>query len=203
MPVSVRVTRPRFLPSLVFTEESRSVGGRGEVGEGGIANWPALTQSGWQSTVVGRKVTASGYERQIFKYCPGTQDRQMVVTTHFLVQVTPFRPRTSPMDGQPPGIGFARRVPSMANFCLDSRKQSINRFNGKTDGQEPRFPKYPSSVHPACCSKPIKEKNMDKLIEISVSPLLTALLTGFQLEKVMPWIFAVVVVWMALNYGKK
>jgi hypothetical protein len=47
---------------------------------------------------------------------------------------------------------------------------------------------------------------MDKLIEISVSPLLMSVLTGVPvgalIETAMPWLFAGFVVWLAFKYGK-
>lgn len=44
---------------------------------------------------------------------------------------------------------------------------------------------------------------MNTLIEVSVSPLVTSLLTGFQIDKVIPWVFCGFVVWIAFKHGKK
>ena len=48
---------------------------------------------------------------------------------------------------------------------------------------------------------------MDKLIEISVSPLLTSALTGGSVEalfkEALPWLFAGFVVWVFVKHGKK
>ena len=48
---------------------------------------------------------------------------------------------------------------------------------------------------------------MEKLIEISVSPLLTSVLTGVAvgslIEAAMPWLFAGFVVWVAFKHMKK
>lgn len=44
---------------------------------------------------------------------------------------------------------------------------------------------------------------MEKLIEVSASPLVMSLLTGLPLEKALPWLFGGFVVWVAFKHGKK